>query len=200
MRATVVTFAVSAVLVGGVAACSSAESHSQGASTSPGAPAPGQLASATFAAPAAAGTQPAAITYHADLVPAGAKAVVATSVADGKTKVTLEVSGLLSGRMYGAHAHTKACGAKAADAGPHYQDKKDPVQPSVDPAFANASNEIWLDFTTNDKGEAVATTTVPWLFPKGGANSVVLHANHTSTETGKAGTAGDRLACITAAF
>ena len=172
MRKTVVTIAVGAVLA----------------------------AAATFAVPAASGTQPAAITYHADLVPAGAKAAVATAVADGKTQVTLTVSGLLPGRMYGAHAHTKACGAKAADAGPHYQDKKDPVQPSVDPVFANAGNEIWLDFHTDNTGAATATTTVPWTFRAGEANSVVLHANHTSTEAGKAGTAGDRLACITAAF
>lgn len=200
MRTTVVTLVVGAVLVGGVAACSSGEGESQGATTSSSAPGPGQLASATFAAPAASGTQPAAITYNAQLVPTGAKAVVAASVADGKTQVTLTVSGLLPSRMYGAHAHTKACGAKAADAGPHYQDKKDTVQPSVDPAFANPGNEVWLDFTTNDKGEATATTTVPWAFRKGEANSVVIHANHTSTEHGKAGTAGDRLACVTAAF
>jgi Cu-Zn family superoxide dismutase len=78
--------------------------------------------------------------------------------------------------------------------------QKDPVSPSVDPAYANAQNEIWLDFSTDAKGAANATATANWLFRKGEANSVVLHATHTSTEQGKAGTAGDRLACVSGTF
>ena len=35
-------------------------------------------------------------------------------------------------------------------AGPTFQNVVDPVQPSVDPAYANPENEIWLDFRTDD--------------------------------------------------
>ncbi|ONI91465.1 hypothetical protein ALI22I_09010 [Saccharothrix sp. ALI-22-I] len=90
--------------------------------------------------------------------------------------------------------HTKVCGAKPADAGPHYQNEKDPVSPSVDPKYASPDNEIWLDFTTDDKGSATSSATVDWQFRKGDANAIVLHDTHTHTEPGKAGTAGDRLA------
>ena len=153
-------------------------------------------ATALVAADAAA--QQSGVTYDVKRVPLGSKMSVGTSVADGRTTVELEVSGLLPNTKYGAHVHTKACGAKAADSGPHYQNEKDPVTPSVDPKYANAENEIWLDFTTDAQGGATGKDTVKWEFRKGDANSVVLHASHTSTEHGKAGTAGDRLACLTA--
>ena len=74
------------------------------------------------------------------------------------------------------------------------------MTPSVDPKFANADNEVWLDFTTDAQGAGAGRATVKWEFRKGEANAVVIHAAHTSTEHGKAGTAGDRLACLTAQF
>jgi Cu-Zn family superoxide dismutase len=141
-----------------------------------------------------------AITYNPALVPAGAKVTVASIAKGAETQVNLNVTGLQANHMYGAHAHTKPCGAKPTDSGPHYQNTPDPVQPSVDAAFANANNEVWLDFTTDAKGDATASATVKWQFRTGSANAVVIHAAHTSTEQGKAGTAGDRLACVTAAF
>ena len=72
--------------------------------------------------------------------------------------------------------------------------------PSTDPKYANPENEVWLDFQTDAKGDATVASTVPFKFRAGEANAVVIHANHTATEPGKAGTAGDRLACITASF
>ncbi|MFD5825048.1 superoxide dismutase family protein [Lentzea sp. NPDC060358] len=168
-------------------------------------PAPGPASSAPAAtpvavvAPAASGEQPKGITYDEKRIPLGAK-LSASSVVSGQTRVELVVSGLLPDTKYGSHVHTKPCGAKPADSGPHYQDAKDPVTPSVDPEYANARNEIWLDFTTDARGSASAAATVPWQFRRGEANSVVVHAAHTSTEHGKAGTAGDRLACLSTTF
>jgi len=142
-----------------------------------------------------------AITYKTDLVPAGSTAKVTSQSGGGSSTVTLTVSGLLPNHHYGAHAHTKACGAAAADSGPHFQHEKDPVTPSVDPKFANPQNEIWLDLTTDAQGKATSTSTVAWDFTDAAhPASVVVHANHTSTEPGKAGTAGDRLACVDVAF
>lgn len=200
MRKTMVAVAGAALMVG-AAACSSGSTGSPSSTTTPSTvSSPVPLTSTAFAAPAASGTQPAGVTYNADRVPIGAKATVTGQPRDGGTEVMLTVSGLKPNQMYGAHVHTKACGAQPGDSGPHYQDKKDPVQPSVDPAYANASNEVWLDLMTDANGDAHATSTTKWAFRKGEANAVVIHAEHTHTEAGKAGTAGDRLACVTAAF
>src|SRR4029079_5692828 len=99
--------------------------------------------------------------YDSPLVPVGATASVTAGEAGTSTNVTLEVTGLQPNRQYGAHAHTKPCGGDGKDAGPHFQFKPDPVTPSVDPAYANNVNEIWLDFTTDAAGAGRATATVP---------------------------------------
>jgi Cu-Zn family superoxide dismutase len=154
-------------------------------------------ASGTFAAPPPG----VAVTYDQALVPVGSTAVVDATDGDGRTTVTMDVTGLEPNRRYGAHAHAKPCGATGADAGPHFQFTPDPVQPSVDPAYANPKNEIWLDFTTDAQGAATATSTVDWEFPEDRrAGSVVIHTMPTSMEPGKAGTAGDRAGCITVGF
>ncbi|WP_424185734.1 superoxide dismutase [Actinokineospora sp. G85] len=141
-------------------------------------------------------------TYDPDVVPVGASAVaVAIESADvpvelGRTKVGLAVDGLLPERTYGAHVHTGECGADPAAAGPHTQNRPDPVQPSVDPAYANPDNEVWLDFTTTTEGDAVAVARVSWPLSSRQARSVVLHAEQTHTGAGHAGTAGKRVACV----
>jgi superoxide dismutase, Cu-Zn family len=156
----------------------------------------GVTAQGTFAA--APATPP---TYDSTLVPVGATATVTADGDATSTSVTLEVTGLQPNRRYGAHAHTKPCGADGKDAGPHFQFKPDPVTPSVDPAYANNVNEIWLDFTTDAAGAGRATSTVPWVFPADRrAASVIIHAMSTSTEPGKAGGAGNRAACLTVGF
>jgi Cu-Zn family superoxide dismutase len=140
-------------------------------------------------------------TYDSTLVPVGATATVNADAAATSTSVTLAVTGLQPNRRYGAHAHTKPCGSDGKDAGPHFQFKPDPVTPSVDPAYANNVNEIWLDFTTDAAGAGQATATVPWVFPADRrAASVIIHAMPTSTEPGKAGGAGNRAACLTVGF
>jgi superoxide dismutase, Cu-Zn family len=156
---------------------------------------PGQTAvGATF------GKDDAAVNYDKGLVPNGAKMVVAEYIYDGATTVTLNVRGLMPSRTYGAHAHLMPCGPKGDDAGAHFQHQPDPVKPSVDPNYANPSNEIWLDFTTDAQGNATTATTVPWVFSTARAGSVVIHAEATQTAPGKAGTAGARLACLSVGF
>lgn len=199
MRTTVTALVGAVLLTGGLAACSGGADTGSPAPTQE-APAVKPVAEAALAAPAESGDQPKGITYDVKRIPLGAKLSTGSSVADGRTTVELTVSGLLPDTKYGSHVHTKPCGAKPADSGPHYQHEKDPVTPSVDPKFANADNEVWLDFTTDAQGAGAGRATVKWEFRKGEANAVVIHAAHTSTEHGKAGTAGDRLACLTAQF
>ena len=142
-----------------------------------------------------------AVTYRPDLVPPGAQAhVFSLSAAGAGTTTTLFVTGLQPGRAYGAHAHTQPCGATGDAAGPHFQHVPDPVKPSVDPAYANPRNEIWLDFTTDRAGTGFARSTVDWTVTGGRAKSVVVHETHTHTDPGHAGTAGARLACLDVDF
>lgn len=142
-----------------------------------------------------------AFTYDQAHVPAGAKITVnAVYPGRNKTIVTLRVRGLLPNHEYGSHAHQKACGPLATDAGGHYQNVVDPVQPSVDPKYANSRNEIWLDFTTDRRGNGWAYSVVKWQFGARRAGSVVLHDHHTATAPGQAGTAGPRYGCLTVRF
>ena len=142
------------------------------------------------------------LTSYSSAVPQGATAKV-TAVYDssGKSTIVLHVKGLKPRTKYGAHAHVNACGLTGAEAGPHFQNVVDPVSPSVDPAFANPQNEIWLDLTTNAAGNGVAKAVVPWQFAADRrAHSVIIHEQHTSTVPGSAGTAGPRLACLDVDF
>jgi Cu-Zn family superoxide dismutase len=143
------------------------------------------------------------LTPYADEVPAGATARVhAVYDASGDTVTILHVRGLRPGTRYGAHVHADSCGATGAAAGPHFQNvpNPDPETPN-DPAYANPGNEIWLDFTTNRAGNAMATSTVAWQFsPRRRAGSVIIHQERTHTGPRDSGTAGPRLACLTVGF
>ena len=177
-----------------------AQSPAPGGATSteaaPGAPPSddAKTVTATF------GQDDAANNYDKALVPDGSKVFVAENVHDGLTTVVLDVRGLVPNHAYGAHAHAKPCGPKPEDAGAHYQHNADPVKPSVNPAFANPMNEIWLDFTTDAKGNATKATTVDWTFGAAPASSVVIHAEPTKTAPGQAGMAGARAACVSIAY
>ena len=173
----------------------------------PSAPAPGGLG-----APLAEGTvsgtflpfpqSARAVTYDPKVVPPGATAQLTISRTATGTTVRLTAGGLVPRRAYGAHLHTKPCTATPADAGPHYQHSPDPKAaaspPSVDPAYANPRNEVWLDFTADARGAASATATQDWAFDEAAPpRSLIVHAEHTRTAAGKAGTAGPRVACLT---
>jgi Cu-Zn family superoxide dismutase len=139
---------------------------------------------------------------YADAVPMGASARVdAIYDAAGRSVITLHLWGMLPDQTYGAHAHNKPCGATGSAAGSHYQSLPDPEQPSVNPAYANSVNEIWLDVHTDADGNGSAQTKVGWQFaPDRRAHSVIVHAEPTHTGETDSGTAGARLACLTVAF
>jgi superoxide dismutase, Cu-Zn family len=179
------------VLVAGLTACGSPAATA-------GAPAPREVRKdVQFGSQVSTG----AITYDPALVPVGAGAVVTATTRDGGEVVTLALRGLRPDRRYGAHAHAKPCGAKGDAAGPHFQFDVDPVQPSVDPKYANSKNEVWLDIATDGSGAGTATATLAKVFPADRRpQSVIVHAMPTATEAGKAGTAGARAACVDVPF
>lgn len=168
-----------------------------GASTADG---PVQVV-ATMAVPAQATT---GFTYAPDQVPVGSRVRVhSVATGGGKTLVTLHVRGLLPNESYGAHAHYRPCGATGLSAGAHYQDLADPAvngsetAASMDPAYANPANEIWLDLETNAAGNGRAQSVVDWTFRPATARSIILHVNPTNPANG---TAGARLGCVTVGF
>lgn len=158
----------------------------------------GETFSGTLAAPEEADG---AFAY-AEGAPDGAELSVTIAGEDDGTTFELDVTGLEPDRGYAVHAHVDPCGPTGDDAGPHYQDEVDPAatpdEPSVDPAYANPDNEVWLDVMTDAEGSGTATAEVPFTFDEGGAPaSIIVHeAMETATEEGEAGTAGDRLACL----
>ena len=85
--------------------------------------------------------------------------------ADGKTIVTVHVTGLAPDTTYGAHVHQQACGSGDADG--HY--RFDPAGPAAPP------NEIWPGFTTNAAGVGNGKATVDGTAGPT-AVSVVIHA------------------------
>ncbi|MCP2349129.1 superoxide dismutase family protein [Nonomuraea roseoviolacea] len=130
-----------------------------------------------------------AVVYARKLAPEGARASITVESSSGQTLSSLVVEGLLPNRPYGAHLHTKPCGPKADDAGPHYQHEKGEV---------SAANEVWLDFTTDASGAGRATARNPWTFSPGRRpHSLVIHAKPTTAAGPKAGEAGERVACLT---
>ena len=200
MRRTVTLLSALPLLVASVAACSSGEDAAPKVGSS-AAPSPAISAGYT-AGTFSADTTSTAITYDTATVPVGASAEVTISGTGSGTVVKLKVSGLVPSRAYGAHLHTKPCGATATEAGPHYQHSADPAAaaspPSVDPAYANPRNEIWLDLTTDAACTASATSSQDWTFDSAtGPRSLIIHAETTKTAPGVAGKAGDRLACLT---
>ncbi|MFD7664764.1 superoxide dismutase family protein [Streptomyces sp. NPDC059788] len=141
-----------------------------------------------------------ALTYDPKLVPVNSRVTVSERAGHASTRVGLRVADLRANRAYGAHVHTGTCGVRPESSGPHYQHRKDPRTPSVDPAYANPKNEVWLDFTTNARGEGAAESRHAWRFRSGEARSVVIHERRTATGPGVAGTAGRVVACYSVPF
>jgi len=111
---------------------------------------------------------------------------------DGGMQLTLSVSGLPAMRGFGSHLHKLACDNMSA--GGHYQHMPAASADAAvtDPTFANPSNEVWLDFTTDDAGAAMSSSSVSWVPPDGGAAAIVVH----DRLTGDGGVAGAKLACL----
>ncbi|GGX72132.1 superoxide dismutase family protein [Streptomyces hiroshimensis] len=141
-----------------------------------------------------------AVTFDQAAVPPGAHVSVVERTGRHGTHIRLSLHGLQPGRTFGAHVHTNPCGTRPENSGAHYQQVKDPKQPSTDPAYANPRNEVWLDFTTDRRGDGASSSTVAWRFRPGEARSVVIHEHATETAKGRAGMAGARLACVNVPF
>jgi Cu-Zn family superoxide dismutase len=181
---------------------SASTSKSPSASASASAAAlPNITAKGTYVPAASADASTTAFAYDQKLVPAGAGAEVTLTSRDGRTNVSLKATGYLPNRTYGAHLHVKPCGTDPQAAGSRFQHNVDPAateSQSVDPAYSNPQNEVWLDFTTDASGNASVTAEQPWaLTADRQPRSLVVHAEKTHTEASKRVTAGVRVSCLT---
>lgn len=109
---------------------------------------------------------------------------------DDKLRLSLTVRGMPPNRDFGSHLHKLPC-EDPTKAGGHYQHMAFTTMAS-DPVFANATNEAWLDFTTDVDGEASVEVTVDWLPRPSEAKSIIIH----NLKTAVGGIAGDKLACL----
>ncbi|WAZ21424.1 superoxide dismutase family protein [Streptomyces cinnabarinus] len=139
-------------------------------------------------APPGAFVPSAALTYDMELVPAASWIEVEQrTTTGGATSVRLRVEGLKPGHAYGVHVHRKPCGADPLAAGGHYQHVV-----SAEAHHVNAENEVWLDFTADERGAGGASARHSWGFRQGEASSVVLHE--------EPGSKGGRVGCFTVPF
>jgi Cu/Zn superoxide dismutase len=120
----------------------------------------------------------------------------AWDVGGGKMRLQLQVSGLPPDRMFGSHLHRLSC--TESKAGGHYQQNAAPGDAGSNPAFANATNEAWLDFKSDASGKAspAPETTVDWIPRAGEAKSIIIH----DMGTAPGGIAGSKLACLPITF
>jgi hypothetical protein len=131
----------------------------------------------------------------ANPIPTTARATALAFDVEGKLRLQLEVEGFTPSRVFGSHLHKLACTDDKA--GGHYQNDPVPMGGmATDPAFANRTNEAWLDFETDAAGAGAVELTLDWLPRAGEAQSIIFH--HMASGTG--GVSGAKLACLPIAF
>jgi superoxide dismutase, Cu-Zn family len=122
----------------------------------------------------------------------GASASAQAFDVEGKLRLVLDVSGFPASRTFGSHLHRLACD-DPMKAGGHYQHIPFPAGGmATDPMYANATNEAWLDFTTDAQGKAERELTVAWIPRAAEAKAIIFH--HMASGTG--GVSGPKLACL----
>jgi Cu-Zn family superoxide dismutase len=123
-------------------------------------------------------------------------AATAWDMGNGKMRLRLDVSGLPQNRTFGAHLHKLSCGDPMKGGG-HYENKPFPATTTAnDPAYANPSNEVWLDFMSDINGKGSSLALVDWVPRQGEAKAIVIHAMGTAND----GSAGAKLACLPLEF
>jgi Cu-Zn family superoxide dismutase len=102
------------------------------------------------------------------------------------TNIWMSIDQLAKNTNYPAHVHVKPC-APPAKGGGHYQ--------NVPGGPADETNEIHLDFSSDDLGFALVYREVPYSVRSGEARSIVIH-DATPDAEGKL----PKLACVDVDF
>jgi Cu-Zn family superoxide dismutase len=123
-------------------------------------------------------------------------AATAWGTGTSKMRLQLTVSGMPQNKTYGAHLHKLPCD-DAMKGGGHYENKPPPANATAnDRAYANPTNEAWVDFITDINGKGTGLAVVDWVPRRGEAKAIVIHA----MPTVEGGTAGAKLACLPIEF
>ena len=110
----------------------------------------------------------------------------------GKLRIRLVVARFPPDRTFGSHLHKLPCD-DPTKAGGHYQHMPFPTGGmATDPDYANATNEAWLDFTTDSEGNALTDLTLDWLPRSEEAKGIIIH----NMASGVGGVSGPKLACL----
>jgi Cu-Zn family superoxide dismutase len=118
----------------------------------------------------------------------------AVKVGTDKMRVEMTLTGLPVSTTFGSHIHKLDCATMTA--GGHYQHMPSGDAAATDPAFGNATNEVWLDFMTDTTGKATVSKESTFIPRAGEAKAIVVHAMATMP----GGVAGAKLACLAMPF
>jgi len=125
-------------------------------------------------------------------IPRTASASAEAFDVEGKLRIKLTVLGLPASRTFGSHLHKLPCD-DPMKAGGHYQHMPFPTGGMATAStYANATNDAWLDFTTDSTGKGETDLTVNWLPRPGEAKGIIIH--HMASGVG--GVSGPKLACL----
>ncbi|MCC3266550.1 hypothetical protein [Arthrobacter gengyunqii] len=104
-----------------------------------------------------------ATTYDTSAVPDGADTTITINETDAATTLEMIARGFTPNTEFTASLHERLCGASPTDAGEEYEDTR-----------SQESDDLNLDFTTDQGGNSTASVTVPWVLPDDGIGRSLL--------------------------
>ncbi|WP_104104486.1 hypothetical protein [Arthrobacter sp. 08Y14] len=128
-----------------------------------------------------------ATTYDTSAVPDGADTTVTINETDASTTLEMIARGFAPNTEFSATLHERLCGASPSDAGEEYDDTRN-----------EDSDDLDLDFTTDENGGSTASVTVPWVLPDDGiGRSLLITLDDDETASPSATDDDDRaVACV----
>ncbi|GAA3289534.1 hypothetical protein ACFFON_16025 [Arthrobacter citreus] len=104
-----------------------------------------------------------ASSYDSSAVPDGADTTITISETEADTTLEMIARGFAPNTEFNASLRERLCGASPADAGEEYEDTR-----------SQESDDLDLDFTTDETGGSTASVTVPWVLPDDGIGRSLL--------------------------
>ncbi|WP_342022254.1 hypothetical protein AAE021_10355 [Arthrobacter citreus] len=104
-----------------------------------------------------------ASSYDSSAVPDGADTTITISETEADTTLEMIARGFAPNTEFSASLRQRLCGASPADAGEEYEDTR-----------SQESDDLDLDFTTDETGGSTASVTVPWVLPDDGIGRSLL--------------------------
>ncbi|WP_104055264.1 MULTISPECIES: hypothetical protein [unclassified Arthrobacter] len=128
-----------------------------------------------------------ATTYDTSAVPDGADTTITIDETDAATTLEMIARGFAPNTEFSATLHERLCGASPSDAGEEYDDTRN-----------EDSDDLDLDFTTDENGGSTASVTVPWVLPDDGlGRSLLITLDDDETQSPSATDDDDRaVACV----